>query len=148
MPDGSGFIALMIRDMTFQLPNVVVFMNHCLVFLMLLFVQRWVIACWTCLGKLAPRGQRLPCVYLSSDWMWLSSLLTMLLLCCLCFGASSSKSSVPFCRCVSTFHSGELNMVWTGHSPGKWESGLCGRWLHLICLITGSGFICEYLSSL
>lgn len=33
------------------------------------FVQGWVIACWTCLGKLAPRGQRQSRVYLSSEWM-------------------------------------------------------------------------------
>lgn len=71
------------------------------------FVQRWVIACWTCLGKLAPRGQRHSCVYLSSEWMWLCFRLTMWLLRCLCF---SSKSSFPFSKRSSTFHSGKLNM--------------------------------------
>lgn len=71
------------------------------------FVQRWVIACWTCLGKLAPRGQRHSCVYLSSEWMWLCFPLTMWLLRCLCF---SSKSSFPFSERLSTFHSGKLNM--------------------------------------
>lgn len=34
-------------------------------------VQRWVTACWKCLGKLAPRGQRQSCVCLSAEWMWL-----------------------------------------------------------------------------
>lgn len=121
--------------------------------------QEWssvgrVIAGWTCLGKLAPRGQRRWRVYPSSGWMWLSFPLTTGPLCWLCFRAGSSKSSFRLCKCLSAFRWGKLRMdlhsafekVFLG-GWAMWELLACddsNDWVR-INLVTVSGQKCLWL---